>query len=649
MVRFFLVLEVEAKDVERLKKFLRQALSQQAHRLKIQVGAPWEMLLSTGAIPLDDGLPTEEAYLYALFTALLPSEQDKVVAQMLAKGSLHVPQVGKILVIAQPAAPASLRLYIPPQGPSLFEKDWARLSATTSSVGTKAPDSIPLVSVLAGGAKDSSQPLILQTQSLETGTGLNPGSVLQARPHIGGFIPPFLASSAESPRVGVVVEQLPPNPRLAAAGAAPKPEIPAFGAPIPPAPILPSLAAPSDSLHSRSQKESPLQIRFDADATGDSGSSDGQNLVDAVLADMVKRRASDVHMTGGEILCMRVDGEIERIGEEPLDPQMMEAYLAPIIPARNLKELVEGSDTDFAYDLRGVGRFRVNVFRDKNGIGAVMRHIPSTILTAEKLGLAPAILRFCGLTKGLVLVTGPTGSGKSTTLAGMIDLINKTRSDHILTIEDPIEFVHPQQKCLVNQREVHKHTKSFARALKAALREDPDIILIGEMRDLETIAIAIETAETGHLVFGTLHTTTAVSTVDRIIDQFPADRQAQIRTMLASSLKGVVAQTLLKKKGGGRVAAHEILVVSDPVSAMIREGKNHMIPNHMQTQKADGNQLLNEALSKLVKDGMVEPDDAMRKAVDKGTLADIFKRAGIKWGDAASSHTDSPRPAPKTA
>jgi twitching motility protein PilT len=239
-------------------------------------------------------------------------------------------------------------------------------------------------------------------------------------------------------------------------------------------------------------------------------------------------------------------------------------------------------------------------------------------------------MNFCKLNKGLVLVTGPTGSGKSTTLAAMLDWINKNRKEHILTIEDPIEFVHEQHKCLVNQREVHKHTGSFGRALKAALREDPDVILIGEMRDLETIAIAIETAETGHLVFGTLHTTTAVSTVDRIIDQFPSDRQAQIRTMLASSLRGVVTQTLLKKVGGGRVAAHEILVMNDAVSSMVREGKNHMVTNHMMTQKADGNLLLNDCLFKLIGDGLIDPQEALFKAVDKNDFILTANRKNVK-------------------
>jgi twitching motility protein PilT len=240
------------------------------------------------------------------------------------------------------------------------------------------------------------------------------------------------------------------------------------------------------------------------------------------------------------------------------------------------------------------------------------------------------MMKMCELNKGLVLVTGPTGSGKSTTLAAMIDRINKTRSDHLLTIEDPIEFVHQQHQCLVNQREVGRHTDSFGRALKAALREDPDIVLIGEMRDLETVHIAIETAETGHLVFGTLHTTTAISTIDRIIDQFPADQQEQIRMMLSSSLRCVISQTLLKKKGGGRVAAHEILVLNDAVSNMIREQKPQLIRSHMQTQKADGNILLNESLLNLVSDGTVEFEEAYSKSVDKKSFIDMCKRKNVR-------------------
>ena len=236
------------------------------------------------------------------------------------------------------------------------------------------------------------------------------------------------------------------------------------------------------------------------------------------------------------------------------------------MPEKNRHEFHERHDTDFAYEIPGLARFRANVFMDRKGRGAVFRVIPANILTAEQLGLSPHILQLCRLSKGLVLVTGPTGSGKSTTLCAMVDYINRERRDHIITIEDPIEFVHPNKGCLINQREVHTHTDSFKHALRAALREDPDIVLVGEMRDLETVAIAIETAETGHLVFGTLHTTTAASTVDRVIDQFPTDRQAQIRVMLSESLRGVISQTLCKKIGGGRVAALEVLIVTPAVA-----------------------------------------------------------------------------------
>jgi twitching motility protein PilT len=259
-----------------------------------------------------------------------------------------------------------------------------------------------------------------------------------------------------------------------------------------------------------------------------------------------------------------------------------------------------------------------------------MRQIPSKVLTAEQLGLPRVILNFCGLPKGLVVVTGPTGSGKSTTLAAMIDFINKTRSDHIITIEDPVEFVHQSQKCLVNQREVHLHTDSFSAALRAALREDPDIVLVGEMRDLETVGIAIETAETGHLVFGTLHTNTAMSTVDRIIDQFPTDQQAQIRVMLSESLKGVVAQTLCKRVGGGRVACLEILVVNAAVSNLIREGKTFQIASIMQTGKGIGMQTQQDHMMELVRQKIVAPQEAVNKAIDQSQMKAALERGGFK-------------------
>ena len=356
------------------------------------------------------------------------------------------------------------------------------------------------------------------------------------------------------------------------------------------------------------------------------------NEIDRYLRHMLELEASDLHLSAGQVPVYRVHGDMQPMDGEPALPDArVRELLRAIMPENNLREYEETHDTDFAYEIAGVARFRANVFTDRTGCGGVLRIIPSEILTAEQLGLPPAILTLCQLHRGLVLVTGPTGSGKSTTLAAMIDAINRTRSDHIITIEDPIEFVHPNRKCLVNQRQVESHTASFKRALRAALREDPDIILLGEIRDLETMAIAIETAETGHLVFGTLHTTTACSTIDRVIDQFPADRQAQIRTMLSESLKGVVAQNLLRKIGGGRVAAMEILIVTLAISNMIREGKTFQLPSLMQTGKKHGMVLLNDCLLKLVKDKLVEPGEAYSKANDKGGLATQFRASGIPF------------------
>ena len=439
---------------------------------------------------------------------------------------------------------------------------------------------------------------------------------------------------------------LPTTPRVAAPTAVPFPLIPklvdeeseAVTAPD----AAPTTAGPKEkpAIHAAPIRVSPLAavpVESNADEMdfpfGDDPRKSAPKgvlaVIDDVLREMVKKKASDLHLTIGQPVCMRIDGEIEREGSEILTAERMKELLLPIMPPSSRMEFAKDSDTDFAYEVPGVARFRVNIFRDRNGVGSVMRQIPSKVLTADQLGLAEAIRRFCTLSKGLVLVTGPTGSGKSTTLAAMVDLINKTRKDHILTIEDPIEFVHEQQSCLVNQREVHRHTHSYARALRAALREDPDIVLIGEMRDLETVEIAIETAETGHLVFGTLHTNTAISTVDRIVDQFPTEQQAQIRVMLSESLRGVVSQTLLKKIGGGRVAAQEILVVNRAVAALIREGKTHMIANQMQSNKAEGNMLLNEVLVDTVVSKKVALIDAFVKAVDKDNFYAVATSKGI--------------------
>jgi len=356
----------------------------------------------------------------------------------------------------------------------------------------------------------------------------------------------------------------------------------------------------------------------------------GEPEVNALFRRMVEMGASDLHLTSDHKPMIRESGDMIEFADYPvLTPDRMKTLLNPIVPSHNMAQFEDVHDTDFAYEIPGLARFRANIFLDRFGLGAVFRQIPVEIVTAEKLGLSKEVLDLCFLSKGLVLVTGPTGSGKSTTLCALIDYINRHRKDHIITIEDPIEFVHSKKNCLINQREVHIHTKSFSSALRAALREDPDIILVGEMRDLETISIAIETAETGHLVFGTLHTTTAASTVDRIIDQFPADRQSQIRTMLASSLKGVVAQTLCKKIGKGRVAAMEILFVTSAVSNLIREGKIFQIPSVIQTAKGQGMVLLNDALFKLVVEDKVSPEEAYTKSVDKANFVAQLKTRGI--------------------
>lgn len=353
--------------------------------------------------------------------------------------------------------------------------------------------------------------------------------------------------------------------------------------------------------------------------------------MDALFQKMAQIGASDLHLSVSSPPMARKDGKMQKMesGEGVLSPADMRELLTSIMPVKNQEEFSRRNDTDFAYEIPNLARFRANIFMDRKGMGGVFRIIPTKILTAEQLGLSPAIMNLCDLSKGLVVVTGPTGSGKSTTLCAMVDSINKRRDDHIITIEDPIEFVHENQKCLVNQREVHNHTDSFKDALRAALREDPDILLVGEMRDLETISIAIETAETGHLVFGTLHTTTASSTIDRIIDQFPPDRQQQIRVMLSESLKGVIAQTLLPKKGGGRVAALEVLIVTPAISNLIREGKTFQIPSAMQTGKTYGMVMLNDALFDLVQKGAVEPRDAYIKAVDKAGFETLLKRGGF--------------------
>ena len=347
-----------------------------------------------------------------------------------------------------------------------------------------------------------------------------------------------------------------------------------------------------------------------------------------LLKRMVAERASDIHLSAAHKPRWRIDGNISEMSDTSLlSANDVLELVRPVMPERNMTQFKSDNDTDFAYAIPGIARFRVNLFRDNKGVGAVFRQIPDKILSIEQLGLPPVARQLCEYPKGLVLVTGPTGSGKSTTLAAMIDHINKTRLDHIITLEDPIEFVHISQKCLVNQREIGPHSSSFARALRAVLREDPDIVLVGEMRDLETVSLALETANTGHLVFGTLHTNTAISTVARIIDMFPAEQQNQVRAVLADNLKGVVAQTLCRRIGGGRIAALEILVSDTGIANLIREGKTHQVISAMQTGKARGNRVLNEELHRLLKERIITEEEALAKAVDK---PDLTAKLGIK-------------------
>jgi twitching motility protein PilT len=335
-----------------------------------------------------------------------------------------------------------------------------------------------------------------------------------------------------------------------------------------------------------------------------------------LLAFGVEQGASDCHLSSGEPPMMRINGDLKKLDHAILPQEEVHAMVYDIMNDALRKTFEATREVDFSFELGDIARFRVNVFMQRKGEGAVFRTIPSKILTLDQLGMPPILKQLCEKEKGLVLVTGPTGSGKSTTLAAMIDHLNNDFEGHILTVEDPIEFVHSSKKCLVNQRELGFHTHSFANALRAALREDPDIILIGEMRDLETIQLALTAAETGHLVFGTLHTSSAPKTVDRVIDVFPPSQQSQIRSQFAESIEAVITQTLLKKKGGnGRLAALEILTGTTAVRNLIREGKIHQIPGTMQVSQKDGMQTMDMALVDLVTRGLVTQEEAQAKSM----------------------------------
>ena len=422
---------------------------------------------------------------------------------------------------------------------------------------------------------------------------------------------------------GRLVASLHPEPAAADAAKGAPPEV-----------LVEPVAAPSPR----------AEIRVNADS--EPADSFFKAELEVLLKRLVADGGSDLHLRVGEPPIVRHDGEMRRIpGTGAMANAKLEGMLRAIMPERNRNEFQELNDTDYAYEIPGVARFRCNALRDHHGAGAVFRVIPAKVVTIKQLGLGDEVTQLCNLTRGLVLVTGPTGSGKSTTLCALVDRCNETRNDHVITIEDPIEFVHANKKCIITQRQVGVHTTSFKHALRAALREDPDIVLVGELRDLETVSIAIETAETGHLVFGTLHTTSATSTVDRLIDQFPADAQEQIRVMLSEALKGVISQTLCKKIGGGRVAAREILLSTPSVSNLIREAKTFQIPSVIQTSKKLGMVTLNDALIELVDDHKVEPQEAFFKANEKVGFISLLQQRGHDTSFLDSD--DSPAPPAK--
>lgn len=357
--------------------------------------------------------------------------------------------------------------------------------------------------------------------------------------------------------------------------------------------------------------------------------------IDAFFKLMNEQKASDLHLVSGQPPALRINGEMERIKYHVLENDGLKGMLYEIAPEDKVKVFEETGDVDFGYEIPGLARYRANFFMQKNGVAAVFREIPSTILTAEQLGLPPVIPKLALLPRGLVVVTGPTGSGKSTTLASIIDVANRSRKDHIITIEDPIEFVHQSQSCIINHREVGLHTKSFSAALRGALREDPDIILVGEMRDLETISLAIEAASTGHLVFGTLHTSSAAKTVDRIIEVFPSGEQMQIRSTLSDGIRAIIAQVLFRRiDKGGRCAALEILIATPAVRNLIREAKTYQIPSMIQTGKKYGMQLLDDAIMEMCTKRMISPDEAYAKANDKTKFRPLLKKPPTDFTEA---------------
>ncbi|MEZ4407350.1 MAG: PilT/PilU family type 4a pilus ATPase [Polyangiales bacterium] len=583
-----------------LDKYIQHLLRFDARSLTITSNGPVVARLASG-VDKASTQTVEHALLVAAVNESAPSSALNDIRASRPARFVYPPDGAQVMVEVTPT-PGAWKVVLTPQ-PSARERTSSDRVVTVS----RPPSVRPRPSAGEGerGGRSSARPDRPSGSVERVSIPAAPVAVPVDRPPL----------RPSSPAVTVVAPSAPPPQPQRPASMAPAQSLPAAqSVPPSPAPSPPPAAQWSPGRAAQAVDDVPL------DSAG----------IDRLLRGMTKMGASDLHLATGRAPLVRLHGEIKPlVGEHPpLTAESLRALILPTMKPATRQEYADKKDADFAYEIPEVARFRGNAFVDRRGPAAVYRRIPVEIVPAEQLGLSRHVLDLCNLSKGLVLVTGPTGSGKSTTLAAMIDRINSNRSDHIITIEDPIEFVHKNRRCLINQREVRVHTEGF-RALRAALREDPDVVLVGEMRDLETVSIAIETAETGHLVFGTLHTRTAPSTIDRIIDQFPAERQAQIRTMLSESLKGVIAQTLCKKIGGGRVAAYEVLIATPAVANLIREGKTFQLLGVMQTGREKGMVTLHDALCELVKQGKIDVREAWAKALSKVEMRQVLQHAGI--------------------
>jgi twitching motility protein PilT len=613
--------------VKRFSVYVQHLLKYEAQALILASGAPVVARFATGERA--SNTPIEHAQLMSIVQEVAPAE---AIADLMAGRPTRFPleEGGQGVMVEVFPGVNAVQVTITPVNRSTIVHG----SPATPGGPAVHPTPPPMAQVVhapPGAAPPGAHPS--QPQFAAVHPAQVPQVITPPQPVAGGG--PSVVTAPTGPSVG-----LSPQAPSGATGQAPQFMYSPASPPAAPVPsgvtgqMLPATPPPALAASAPAQPAPRAAPRFDGARVAAAGAAlHGRDFgppgVDRWLRMLSELNGSDLHLSSGNPPRLRLHGEIQRLEDGPiLEHEQLKALVFSTMPAKNREEFERRRDTDWAYEIEGLARFRGNAFMDRRGICAVFRKIPFEILSPERLGLPRPVLDLCNLTKGLVVVTGPTGSGKSTTLATLVDVINQSRDDHIITIEDPIEFVHENKRCLVNQREVRMHTDSFKDALRAALREDPDIVLVGEMRDLETVAIAIETAETGHLVFGTLHTTTAPSTVDRIIDQFSADRQAQIRTMLSESLKGVIAQVLCKKIGGGRIAAYEVLIGTNAVANLIREGKTFQLPGVMQTSRNVGMQTMNDSLMDLVKRGLVDPREAYMKSASRGEMRGLLTQAG---------------------